>query len=137
MIEATHPIYDVVQIINSKGCLTLDGSCFTNDLHPDQQAAIERHIQSCSTCAQHQLMLAKAAKRIQSAKPQISVSPKDLITARQTVLRELVVRRIQNFPSDFKPRIKTKWFLSRNFWLSILIGVVTAILAATTTILLY
>jgi len=82
-----------LRILDSSGCLTPEVICFIEELNDDQQAAVERHLRSCTVCAQQQAVAAKAAERIRSGRLRVGVPADARIVARQAALKSVVMRR--------------------------------------------
>jgi anti-sigma factor RsiW len=126
-----HTPPDGLRVFDASGCLTREVMCFTDQLNPDQRAAIERHARSCSVCAQEQAALARASERFRRARPH-SMLPVELrVLARQVALRSLQARRQRVGDTARLPartRARPPWYLSRLFWTSVLAGMTAAAL---------
>jgi hypothetical protein len=127
---------DEVRILDGRGCLTLEAMCFTDQLGPDQKAVVERHIRTCSVCAQQQTELARATERMRSARPRVPVPSEVKILTRQVALKGLAVRRTRQSQA-LKPRstarirvlgrIRPRWYRSRTFWAAAMMGMAAAV----------
>lgn len=119
------------RVLDASGCLTREVLCFTDQLNPDQRAAIERHARSCTMCAQEQAALARASERFRRARPH-SMLPIELrVLARQVALRSAQARRQRSGDTARLPsrmRARPPFYLSRLFWTSVLAGLTAAAL---------
>jgi anti-sigma factor RsiW len=131
-----HPSEEI-RVLDTKGCLTLEVMCFSDELPSEQHAVVERHIRTCSICAQQQTALATATERFRRVRPRLPLPAELKVLARQLALRSITQRqRSTAEPRHGEPR--HAWYQSRTFWvvtlagmaLAIIIAVVAAILAA-------
>jgi hypothetical protein len=130
-----------VSILDERGCLAWEVLCFGEELSAEHQAVVRRHIEQCGICAQQQASLSRAAHTVREARPQLLVTTDAKLVARQSALRELVIRRLRNprqVPDNqvaIRPA-RRQWYRSRNFWLSFIIASVCLTLAAIATVLI-
>jgi hypothetical protein len=139
MTLASPTVEDEVRILDSRGCLTLEAMCFTDQLGPDQRAVVERHIRTCGVCAQQQTELARATERMRSARPRVPVPAEVKMLARQVALKGLALRartaRQSSPPRKHRStariralgRHKPKWYRSRTFWAAAMMGMAAAV----------
>jgi anti-sigma factor RsiW len=125
---------DGFRILDPKGCLTMEVLCFTEQLNPDQRAAVERHTRSCSVCAQQQTALARASERFRRRRPR-QVLPSELrLLARQAALRTVISKRQRASTTARLPVTGRRrgahepWYRSRLFWTALLAGMGAALL---------
>ena len=125
---------DGFRILDPKGCLTLEVLCFTDQLNPDQRAAVERHTRSCTVCAQQQTSLARASDRFRRRRPR-QILPAELrLLARQAALRTVITKRQRasttaRLPASRRRRVAHEpWYRSRLFWTALLAGMGAALL---------
>lgn len=60
-----------VRLIDSKGCLTVEACCFIDQLTDEQRLVVERHIRSCSVCAQQRALIATTVSRVRRGRPRL------------------------------------------------------------------
>ena len=134
-------ITDELRVLDGKGCLTLEMLCFSDELPPDQRAVVERHVRSCTICAQQQTSLARATDRLRRARPRLPVPTELKLLARQLALRSLSHRR-RRASSQQRSRLGAsasapeRWYRSRYFLIAALIGTGIAVLLALVAALL-
>lgn len=128
-----------IRILDSRGCLTLEAMCFTDQLGPDQRAVVKRHIRSCGVCAQQQTALARATERMYSARPRVPVPSEIKILARQVALKGLALRAQRSARQGPRRqhrstariralgRHKPRWYRSRTFWAAAMMGMAVAV----------
>ena len=138
-VVTTQHTTDELRVLDGKGCLTLEVLCFSDELSPDQRAVVERHVRSCTICAQQQTSLAKATERLRRARPRLPVPTELKLLARQLALRSLSHRRRRS-SSQQRARhpaaSSERWYRSRYFWIAALVGTGIAVLLALTAALL-
>ncbi len=79
-----------LQLLDPRGCLTAEALCFIQELHPDQQALVYRHLRDCMICSQLQTQLSQAAARVRRARPRVPAPVEARVAARQAALRTMV-----------------------------------------------
>jgi anti-sigma factor RsiW len=132
----THPSEEI-QVLDGKGCLTLEVMCFSDELPSEQRAVVERHIRTCSICAQQQTALATATERFRRVRPRLPLPAEIKLLARQLALRS-VARQQRRSVEPRRAQSRQTWYQSRTFWvvtlagmaMAIVIAVIAAILAA-------
>jgi hypothetical protein len=142
--EHTSTSSDDVRILDSRGCLTLEAMCFANQLGPDQQAVVERHIRTCGICAQQHADLAKATERMRSARPRVPVPTEIKLLAREVALKGLAMRRTRRGSKKKQrptARIRVirrpvRWYQTRTFWVAVLLGTSAALVLALLALIL-
>jgi hypothetical protein len=137
---------DELRILDARGCITLEAMGFPEHLDAEQRAVVERHIRSCSICAQQQTDLIKAKERLRRARPRIPV-PREVkvLSGQLAMLRPSDRERIQGTasrghtmpprPSRPVPRL-VPWYHSRQFWVIISIGMGTSLVLVLLALLL-
>jgi hypothetical protein len=136
-VATEHP-QDELRVLDSKGCLTLEVLCFSDELPAEQRAVVERHVRSCSICAQQQTSLAMATDRLRRARPRLPVPTELKLLARQLALRSLGHRRrrassqlrARSHGHGAAARSRERWYRSRSFWIVTLAGTGIAVLLA-------
>jgi hypothetical protein len=98
---------DDLQLINARGCLTLEAMCFCEQLSPDQQEAIDRHLCSCISCAQERVFLVMAQDKVRRARPRFAVPTEVNLLARQVVMRSLAHQRRRPTTRRLQPQLRT------------------------------
>ncbi len=99
-----------VRVLDERGCLTPEALCFTEQLTPQHQGAVERHLQHCPACAQQQATLTRAAARFQQDRPRYPLPPQVQLFSRKLALRSLGTLRLaatqqrQRRDTDLLPR---------------------------------
>ena len=128
-----------VRILDSRGCLTLEAMCLSDQLGPDQRAVVKRHIHSCGVCAQQQTELARTAERMRASRPRVPVSSEVKILARQVALKGLALRaqraarqspgRRHRSTARIRAlgRPRPRWYQSRTFWAAAMMGMAAAV----------
>jgi hypothetical protein len=89
-MEQIEPGEDV-QLLDSSGCLTPEAMCFTEQLGLYQQGVVERHIQSCPSCAQQMVQVRLASQRFREVRPRIPVPVEIKLLGRQVAMRSPVL----------------------------------------------
>jgi anti-sigma factor RsiW len=127
--------YDVVEagdrLIDQRGCLTYGAMSFVEQLGPEQQEVVKRHLGSCSACAQQQLLLKLGADLIRRSGPRVPVP----MEARRAI-RKAVSRQLQLKPYHPPPQ-QRRW--SPYTWVlqsPAVAGALIAIVAATAGLLM-
>jgi hypothetical protein len=142
----SRPDTDELRIIDGRGCLTLEAMGFPEHLGTEQRVVVERHVRTCSICAQQQTDLVKAKERLRRARPRIPVPSEAKALSRQLLLRSLSERaRLRaaanrglagsGHPIRTGPR-RTHWYLSRLFWFATFAGLGLALVLALIALLL-
>jgi hypothetical protein len=133
---------DGFRILDPKGCVTLEVLCFSEQLTPDQRAAVERHTRSCSVCAQQQTALARASDRFRRRRPKLALPAELRLLARQAALRTLISKRQRGNTTARLPVARRRrgvhdpWYRSRLFWTAMLAGMGAALLVLLVALLL-
>lgn len=135
---------DELRILDERGCLTPEAVVLAEQLLPDQRAVVERHVRSCSVCAQHHTSLARATERFRRARPRLQLPPEMRQIARQIALRGLTHRRARAAatPTARVRRLRysdlrRRWYHSRAFWIATLTGLGTALLISIAALLIF
>ncbi len=135
-----------LRILDDRGCLTAEAVVLSDHLLPDQRAVVERHVRSCSVCAQQHTSLARATERFRRARPRLQLPAEVRQLARQVALRGLTHRRPRAAaPASTTARVRRlrysdlglRWYRSRGFWIATLTGLGTALLLAVAALLIY
>jgi hypothetical protein len=128
-----------VRILDSRGCLTLEAMCLTEQLGPDQRAVVQRHILSCGICAQQQTELARATERMLAARPRVPVPSEVKLLARQSALKGLALRAQRSARQSPGRRHRStariralgyhrpRWYRSRTFWAAAMMGMAAVV----------
>lgn len=145
MVSSTSESQEI-RILDSRGCLTLEAMCFSDQLLPDQRAVVERHIMSCTICAQEQTELVRVTDRLTSARPRIPVPSEISLLTRQLVLRSQALRRARTGLGKHRSRSRLRahtpaqrkipWYFSRIFWVTTLLGMAAALIVVLIALIL-
>jgi hypothetical protein len=131
-----------VRVLDGRGCLTLDGMCFIGQLSLYQQGAVERHLQTCSVCAQQVAALARASAAFQEHRPRVPVPAEIKILSRQVALRSPVLLAAGSSQAERRireprgRRARRPWYQSPVLLVSLLAGMVAATAVALIVLLL-
>lgn len=123
------------QLLDPGGCLNLGALVFVDEIGDENQlAAVKRHLSSCLVCAQQHTRLSSTIEKMRYQRPRIPQSNEARAIARQSALRELVMTRIQRLAGDARSKVQamdrvTKRRQRLNLFLSLVIGLLTALLA--------
>lgn len=90
MIEVLTPnTHEAVALLDERGCLTLSAMCYLDEFAPEQRELIDRHLQTCLSCAQQKAAISTTARWIRSGRPPVIIPLEARLAARRTALRSL------------------------------------------------
>ncbi|MCC6751570.1 MAG: hypothetical protein IT371_28215 [Deltaproteobacteria bacterium] len=136
-------LLDEIPLLDERGCLTPEAMGFAEEMGPEQQAVVARHVRSCPDCAQQQASLARVAHRVRRGRPRVLVPPEARIAARQAAIRGLVRRRKRTgsirrrSPVEVIPQAPRAWYVARPALTAALLGAAAAIMLSLALVLLF
>ncbi len=126
------------QVLDDVGCLTPEAMCFTEQLGLHHQAVVERHIKSCSVCAQQLTDMAAVANKFRHGKPRVPIPSEIKLLSRQLALRSAALKApaARKAPAakvrtgKRSPSIRRPWYRSHSFQMALIgaLGTTLAIL---------
>lgn len=123
-----------LSLLDDNGCLCDEVLCFIEQLHPDQQAVVQRHVRSCPICAQQQAALARAAARVYRSRPRLPTPGGARTAIRHAVLRSALERAAAAQPPEPAPRC---WYRDPGVWIAAVAGLGVALLVTAIILMVY